>query len=111
MISMVHKCTCAQKDWHCTSEMWRKEILQQADILTLYTFLALYPLKRHPRGGAFFRMYGQPHDGMCSLPVSVLYRVGSAKKPAKRAETGIEPGSRHLESSVLDRSATVATKV
>ena len=32
------------------------------------------------------------------------------KKPTKRAETGIEPGSRDQESNALDRSAMVATQ-
>ena len=31
-----------------------------------------------PRGAAFFRAYGQPHERLCSLPVSVLFRVGGA---------------------------------
>ena len=43
-------------------------------------FLALYPLAHTPKGLAFFRVYGQPHELLCSLPVSVLFRVGSAEK-------------------------------
>ena len=46
---------------------------------THYLF-ALYPLDFTPRGAAFFRVYGQPHERLCSLPVSVLFRVGSAEK-------------------------------
>ena len=61
-----------------------------------------------PRGAAFFRVYGQPHERLCSLPVSVLFRVGSAEKPTKRSETGIEPGSRDPESNALDNSAAAA---
>ena len=51
-------------------------------------------------------MYGQPHERLCSLPVSVI-----VEKPAKRTETGVEPGSRDPECNALDRSATVATRV
>ena len=32
------------------------------------------------RGAAFLRVFGQPHERMCSLPVSVPFRVGSAEK-------------------------------
>ena len=55
-------------------------------------------------------MYGQPHERLFLLPVSVLFRVGSAGKTAKRSETVIDPGSRDPESNVLDRSAMVATQ-
>ena len=33
-----------------------------------------------PRGAAFFRVDGQPHKRLCSLPVSVIFCVGSAEK-------------------------------
>ena len=60
-------------------------------------------------GRDLFRLYGQPHERLCSLPVSVLFRVGSAEKSRKMAETGIEPGSRDPESNALDHSAVLAT--
>ena len=31
------------------------------------------------RGAAFFRVYGQPQERLCSLPVSVPFRMGSAE--------------------------------
>ena len=41
-------------------------------------FLALWHIT--PRGAAFFRMAGHPPELPCSLPVSVLSRVGIAGK-------------------------------
>ena len=40
-----------------------------------WLFFALYLLTHPPRGAAFFRKYGQPHERLCSLSVSVLFRV------------------------------------
>ena len=63
------------------------------------------------RGAAFFRVDGQPHERLCSLPVSDCFSAWTVrKKQTKRAETGIEPGSRDPESSALDHSAVVATQ-
>ena len=39
-----------------------------------------------PRGAAFSRVYGQPHERLFSLPVGVLFRVGSAKKNQPRGQ-------------------------
>ena len=51
--------------------------------------LVHYPLAHHPRGAVFFRVYGQPHDRLYSLPGNVLFRVGSAKKKLRGQK--IEP--------------------
>ena len=45
---------------------------------------------------------------MCSLHVSVLFRVGIAKKTTEMAETGIEPDLWDPESNALDHSAVAA---
>ena len=37
---------------------------------------------------AFFRVYGQPHERLRSLPVSVLFRVGSAEKTNQEVRGG-----------------------
>ena len=43
-----------------------------------------------PRGVAFSRLYGHPHERLCPLPVSVLFRVGSMERTTKSSKTGIE---------------------
>ena len=67
-------------------------------------FLALYPLVHHPEGAAFFRAYGQPHERLCSLPVSVLFRVDSAEKTNQE---GRDENRTRLAGSI-DHSAVVA---
>ena len=54
----------------------------------LEIFLALYPLTYPPEGCGLFRVYGQPHERLCSLPVSVLFRVGSADKSNQEGRDG-----------------------
>ena len=59
-----------------------------------------------PRIAAFLRVYGDPHERLYSLPVSVFFPACAVrKKPTKRSETRIESGSRDPESNVFHRSA------
>ena len=41
-----------------------------------------------PRGAAFSRVYGQPNARLCSLPVSVLLRAGTAGKTNQEVRDG-----------------------
>ena len=49
-------------------------------------FLALYTLAHHPEGCGLFRVYGQPHERLCSLPVSVLFPRGQCGKNQPRGQ-------------------------
>ena len=85
----VVSCALAQK---ASGVGWGRYILAQKCLLAPLTsddclfgrwefFLALYQLTNYPKGVAFFRVYEQPHEWLFSLPVSVLFRVGSVEKP------------------------------
>ena len=41
-----------------------------------------------PRDALFFRVYGQPHERLCPIPVSVLFHVGSVEKNTREGKDG-----------------------
>ena len=55
-------------------------IRKQQGLIMHDVFLRITRWQITPTGVAFFRVYGQPRERLCSLPVSVLFRVSSAEK-------------------------------
>ena len=53
-----------------------------------YFFGALPARSSPPKGAVFFRVNGQPRERLCSLPVSVLFRMGSAEKTNQEVRDG-----------------------
>ena len=75
---------------------------EQQDVLIILSifFGALPAWHITPGGAAFFRAYGHSHERRSSLPVSVLFRVGSAEKTNQEVTDG---NRTRLAGSVVQR--------